>query len=58
MGLIRLIIWGLIIYFAYRLVTTLLKPRPPRSQVRGRAKTKPPIDLSKHDVEDAKYKEL
>ncbi len=56
--LFRLIFWGLIFYFAYRLVTNILKPRQPRSQVRGKPKTKPPLDLDDADIEDAKYKEL
>ncbi len=58
MGLIRLIIWGVIFYFVYRMVHKLLKPGSPRSQVRGRPKTKPPLDLDDKDIEDAKYKEL
>jgi hypothetical protein len=58
MGLIRLIVWGVIFYFVYRLVSNLLKPRSSRPEVRGRPKTKPPIDLDGQDIEDAKYKEL
>ncbi|MCG8604067.1 hypothetical protein MJD09_03590 [bacterium] len=55
--LFRLLLFGLLFYMGYRIVTNLLKAPNPKSEVRGKKKTKP-IDLSKHDVEDADFEDL
>lgn len=55
----RLLIWALIIYFAYRLVQSLFLPKKQTSNqnVAGKRKSKP-LDLNKKDVEDANYREI
>lgn len=56
--LIRLIIWGLILYLAYKLVTSILSLSDnSKNKVKGRQKNKP-LDLSNHDVEDADYEDI
>lgn len=55
---IRLIIWGLIFYLAYKLVTNLLSTSAnSKTKVEGKSRNKP-LDLSDQDVEDADYEDI
>lgn len=58
MYLFRLFIYGLIIYFAIKLIKSLFKPANPKSEIKGYANKKKPIDLSDADVEDADFKDI
>lgn len=58
MYLFRLFIYGLIIYFAIKLVKFLFKPTNPKSEIKGSPNKKRPIDLSDADIEDADFKEI
>jgi hypothetical protein len=58
MSLFKLFIYGLIIYFAIKLVKVLFKPAPPKSEIKGSPNRKKPIDLSGADIEDADFKEI
>jgi len=58
MYLFRLFIYGLIIYFAIKLVKGLFKPASPKSEIKGTPSKKKPIDLSGADIEDADFKEI
>ena len=58
MYLFRLFIYGLIIYFAIKLVKDFFKPEAPKSEIKGSPNNKKPIDLSDADVEDAEFKEI
>ncbi len=55
--LIRLLFYGLIGYWIYKIVVRLGKPAEPRVQVRGKPNADP-LDLSDTDVEDVDYREV
>jgi len=58
--LIRILFWALIIYLAYRVITRLVfgaPPKPSENQIKGKPKNRP-LDLSRLDVEDAKFEEI
>ncbi|MCZ6818055.1 MAG: hypothetical protein O7G31_01005 [Calditrichaeota bacterium] len=57
--MIRLVFYGLVFYFAYKLVSHVLrlfggeKPR-----VEGKPKSKSSLDLNQNDIEDADYEDI
>lgn len=58
--LTRFLFWALLIYLAYRIIKALVLGPPrqaPPNQVQGKPKNRP-LDLSSHDVEDAKFEEI
>jgi hypothetical protein len=58
--LTRFLFWALLIYLAYRVIKALVlgsSRQAPPNQVRGKPKNRP-LDLSGHDVEDAKFEEI
>ena len=58
--LIRFLFWALLIYVAYLIMKALVfgpSRQAPPNQVQGRPKNRP-LDLSGHDVEDAKFEEI
>jgi hypothetical protein len=58
--LTRILFWTLVVYLAYRLIKVLVfgpLQRSEQKQVRGKPRTTP-LDLSKHQVEDAKFEEI
>lgn len=58
MGLLRLILWGLLFYLAYKVITNLLQPGNHKSEVQGKKQGKPSLDLKNQDVEDADFEDL
>lgn len=57
--LTRILFWLLIVYLAYRVITRLVfgPPKPKQNQVKGKPQNQP-LDLSRLDVEDAKFEEV
>jgi hypothetical protein len=55
-ALVRLLIYGILFYLAYKLFSAIFLPRERRTNVKGKPDSKP-LDLSKKDVEDVKFKE-
>ena len=53
----RLLFFGLLFYLGYKIVNNLLKAPERRGEVKGEQRTKP-IDLGKHDVEDADFEDI
>ncbi len=53
----RLLFFGLLFYLGYKVVNNLLKAPERRGEVKGEQRTKP-IDLGKHDVEDADFEDI
>ena len=58
MSLFKLFIYGLIIYFAIKLVKVLFQPTRPKTEIKGTPRKTKPIDLSDADIEDADFKEI
>lgn len=58
MSLIRLILFGLLIYFAFKMINHFLNPPHKRTEIKGNRRGKPPLDLTNKDVEDADYEDL
>jgi len=64
--MIKFLLWLLFFILLYNLLKNIftgnknqLRNRDKKEpQVQGRAKTNPPLDLSKMDVEDANYEEM
>ena len=54
--MIRLLLLGIAIYIASRVLGGLLRPSKPPSEVGGKAKNEP-LDLSNQDIEDVTFKE-
>ncbi len=52
----RIILLGLLFYWAIKVVSSLLGSNKPRTEVRGESRNKP-LDLSDEDIEDVDYKE-
>jgi len=58
MMIFRLLFWIVLFYLAYQVIRLLLKgAQREQDRVQGRTK-KQPLDLSKMDVEDAKFEEV
>jgi hypothetical protein len=57
--LFRLIFLGFLLYFAYKLLSGVLRLLTPtdKQEVKGKSK-KPPLDLGNADVEDADFKDV
>ncbi len=55
--MIRLILWLLLIYLAYRMVKNWLEGPVNKTQVKGKPKTSP-LDLHDADIEDANFREI
>lgn len=58
MFLLRLLFYGLLFYFAYKIISNLFGDREKKTQIRGSKKSRPPLDLSNEDVEDADFEDL
>ncbi|MFQ5768897.1 MAG: hypothetical protein ACE5HX_00065 [bacterium] len=58
MSLIRLLLYGLLFYFAYKIVNSFLRGFDKKAEVKGSRKGNPPIDLKNQDVEDADFEEI
>jgi len=59
MGLLRLIIYGLLFYFCFKLLSSFLGLSGKESpKVSGESKGKGPLDLDENDVEDADFEEM
>lgn len=58
MSLLRLLFYGLLFYFAYKIITRLFSGEEKKTQVKGSKKGRPPLDLSNEDVEDADFEDL
>jgi hypothetical protein len=64
--ILRIILWAVIIYFFYQFFRNILvgknsSPEQPGNanvKVHGGAPSKPPLDLSNRDIEDAVYKDI
>lgn len=58
--LFRLILWALILYFAYRVIKSLLieSKQKPQTKVKGSPRSDDPLDLRDADIEDAKFRDL
>ncbi len=56
MNLFRVILVGLLAFWAVKLVGNLLGGGKPKNEVRGKSRSKP-IDLSNEDIEDVDFKE-
>lgn len=56
--LLRLILWGILFYLAYKIVSNLLRPGERKSEVRGQKSRNSSLDLSNHDVEDADFEDI
>lgn len=58
MFLLRLILYGLLFYFAYKIVSKLFSSENKKIEVKGTKKGHPPLDLRNEDVEDADFEEM
>lgn len=58
MSLLRLLLYGLLFYFAYKVISNLFSGEKKKTQIRGNKKGRPPLDLSNEDVEDADFEDL
>ncbi len=58
MFFLRLILFGMIFYLAYKILRALLLSSPKQTQVQGQNQGNPKLDLSAHDVEDIDFKEI
>ncbi|MFQ5822437.1 MAG: hypothetical protein ACE5JB_00085 [bacterium] len=58
MFLFRLLLYGLLFYFAYKIVSYLFSGGEKKIDVKGSRKGHPPLDLHNEDVEDANFEEL
>jgi len=56
--LLRLLLWGILIYLLYKLIVRILRVNREQPTVKGNPKASPPLDLSNMDVEDAHYEEI
>lgn len=56
--LFRLLFWGLIIYFIYKIVNNILNAFDNKIQVKGTRKKKSSLNLDNQDVEDADFEEI
>ena len=54
--MIRLLLLGLALYIAARIIGGLLKPAKPPVEVHGKSK-KQPLDINSEDIEDVDFKE-
>lgn len=62
----RFIFWLILFYLVYYLFKNFLiwitdshlKERDKNTQIKGEPTSKPPLDLSERDIEDAKYYEI
>lgn len=57
MGLLRLLFWGLLIYFAYKAIQQVLGKRTREPEVKGKPKQKP-LNIDESKIEDAEFEEL
>jgi|GEM_PF-1383433 uncharacterized membrane protein len=59
MGLFRLLLFGFLIYFGYKLIKEAIQGyrEEPKIQVKGKPKKKP-LDLDDSQIEDADYEEV
>ncbi len=55
--LFRFLFLGFLIYWAYKLIVSLLPSRKSDIEVNGKSSNEP-LDLSDSDVEDVDYKEI
>jgi len=58
MFFIRLLLFGIIFYLAFKVLRMLLRNSSRQTEVRGTGKTKPDLDLRNQDVEDIDFKEI
>lgn len=57
--LLKLIIYGLLIYWGAKIFKSIINPIPPKqNEVHGKPRTDKPLDLSNLDVEDADFEEI
>ena len=50
---------GILFYFLYKIFNSVMRLFTSDSnQIKGKKKGNPPIDLSKHDVDDADYEDV
>jgi len=56
-GLLRLILMGLLIYLAYKLIKDVLKRSHREPEVKGNPQSKP-LNLDKADIVDADFEEI
>lgn len=64
--LFRIILWAVLFYFLYQFIRKILfgqnasidRQEKPKTKVYGKGNSKPPLDLSSRDVEDAVYKDV
>lgn len=57
MGLLRLILWGLLIYFGYRVIKQTFSSGTKGPRVQGKAKKKS-LNIDESQIEDADYEDL
>jgi len=58
--MLRILFWVCIVYLAYRVINALVFSGPPKAgenRVKGKPRN-PALDLSKMNVEDAKFEEI
>jgi len=55
--MLRLILWGLIIYLGYKLLKSWLEPREEQPNVKGKPQNDA-LDLRDADIEDANFREI
>jgi hypothetical protein len=58
MFLLRLLFYGLLFYFAYKIIRNIFSGVEKKAQVKGNRKGRPPLDLKDEDVEDADFEDL
>jgi hypothetical protein len=54
--MLRYLIFALLLFWLFKLITSLLTPGKKEPRVTGKAKSKP-LDLSQEDIEDVDFKE-
>lgn len=54
----RLIVYGLLFYFVYKIVKNFIYGKEKKIEVKGTKKGNPPLNLREDDVEDADFEEL
>jgi len=57
MSLIRLLFWGIILYFGYKVFKNITNPSGKGAKVKGKPKSKP-LDIDESEIEDAEFKEI
>lgn len=56
--LLRVLLFGMLFYYAFKFLNSLLSGPSSKVEVKGKSKGHPPMNLEDEDVEDAEFEDL